>query len=286
MSINTPNIVGVGLKPSYYEDVMAGRSPIGWFEVHTENYMGEGGVPHYYLSEIAKHYPISMHGVGMSLGSGERLDAAHLARTKELVDRYQPTLVSEHVAWNIVDGRFHNDLLPLPYTEEALANLVSNIVQFQDAIGRSILIENPSTYLRFKHSSLDEPTFMKEAAKRSGCGLILDINNVYVSSVNTGFNAHEYIDQITADIVGEVHLAGHTVRNFDEATLLIDDHGSSVSEEVWNLFEYALQHIGPKPTLIEWDNNVPKFEVLIAEAALAQNIMSKYIKKENLSAHG
>jgi uncharacterized protein (UPF0276 family) len=271
----SPLDVGIGLKPGHYEDILSGHPDLDWFEVHTENYMGKGGIPHYYLDKIAKMYPISLHGVGLSLGSAEHLDEEHLARIKLLVDRYQPAIVSEHVAWSSLDGRFHNDLLPLPYTEEALDRLVANIEQFQDAIGRTILIENPSTYLKFNTGDMTEPVFMTEAARRSGCGVILDVNNVHVSSANTGFEAKDYIDQVPANLVEEIHLAGHTARHIGNSILLIDDHGSNVNEAVWDLYEYSLQKIGPKATLIEWDNNIPPLKTLITEAGLVKRLLTE-----------
>ena len=295
-SENLGTHAGVSLKPDHYEQVLEegndgqmGEGP-KWFEVHMENYMGDGGLPHYYLDRIGKKFPLSFHGVGLSLGSGGGLDRTHLDKIKTLVDRYNPSLVSEHVAWSIADDRqnkiFHNDLLPVPYTHAALDVLVDNINEMQDHIGRKILIENPSTYLTFRNGDFDEADFILEALKRTGAGLLLDVNNVYVSASNHGWDGEAYLNKIPADVIGEVHMAGHHVRDYNGKTIRIDDHGSHVTTDVWGLFEDLIKRVGPKPTLIEWDTDVPTFDVLKTEAALAQIILDAYRKCEDFHLMG
>lgn len=276
---------GVSLKPQHYDRVLEGSVEPKWFEVHTENYMGDGGLPHHYLEQINEKFPLSFHGVGLSLGSAKRgqksgLDKTHLKRIKTLVDRYNPALVSEHVAWSLVETEggnvFHNDLLPVPYTKPALAVLVDNINEMQDYIGRHILIENPSTYLTFKKSDYSEADFILEALHQTGAGMLLDVNNVYVSAENHGWDAAAYLNKFPADIIGEVHMAGHHVRDYNGKTIRIDDHGSEVIDDVWALFDNLIARVGPKPTLIEWDTDVPAFDVLEIEVGIAQTILNKY----------
>jgi len=272
-----PNAAGVGLKAPHYDQILQGDHDLEWFELHPENYMGQGGLPHKYLTEIRQNYAISMHGVGMSLGSAEGVSLEHLGRLKELVDRYQPAQVSEHIAWSHGREIFHNDLLPLPYTKESMTVLSDNIDRVQNMLERQILVENPSTYLAFEQSEMPEPEFIAGVQKRSGCGLLLDVNNVYVSSVNNGFDPFEYLDSYPLDAVGEIHLAGHSVEAFDGNELLIDDHGSPVTEAVWKLQAYALNKLARSvPVLIEWDTDVPSFDVMLGEArranALSQSI--------------
>jgi hypothetical protein len=268
-----PARAGVGLKPEHYRDVLETRPDIGWFEVHPENYMGAGGMPHHALERVRQHYPLSMHGVGLSLGGAERPDGAHLARLKQLADRYQPALFSEHLAWSTHEGAYFGDLLPLPYTEATLRHVADHVEEAQTALGRRLLIENPSTYLCFAESDMDEVAFLGALAQRTGCGLLLDVNNVYVSAVNHGYDAAGYIDAFPVEPVGEIHLAGHAELDEDGAPLLIDAHDRQVKEAVWQLYRRFIGRSGPVPTLIEWDANVPAWPVLFAEARRAEAMM-------------
>lgn len=267
-----PVRAGIGLRHPHLREILETRPPLVWLEVHAENYM-VGGAPLHHLESLRGDYPLSLHGVGLSLGSAGPLDAAHLGRLDELVDRMEPGLVSEHLSWSVVDGTYLNDLLPLPYTEEALAIVVAHVDEAQEALGRAILIENPSTYLRFAHSTIPEWEFLAEIARRSGCGILLDVNNVYVSACNHGFDAAGYLDSIPAAAVGEIHLAGHAVRHIDGHDLRIDDHGSAVAPPVWELYTRAVNRLGPVPTLIEWDSNIPALDVLAGEARMAQRVL-------------
>lgn len=275
MSTSTlPNTVGIGLKAQHYQCILEQRPTLGWFEIHPENYMGNGGLPHKYLTQIAQHYPLSMHGVGMSLGSTEGIASEHLNALKNVVERYQPAQVSEHLAWSHHQGIYLNDLLPLPYTRESLAIITRNIHHVQDVLARPILIENPSAYLGFNHNDMDEPHFLSEIVKTTGCGLLLDVNNVYVSATNQGFDPTHYIEQLPLDAVGEIHLAGHTTQHVEGDILLIDDHGSAVTDDVWALYEVTLQKLKrPTAVLIEWDTNIPALDVLLHEASLAQQLL-------------
>lgn len=268
-----PASTGIGLKASHYRALLETRPSLSFLEVHPENYMGDGGPPHRYLEALAGHYPLSFHGVGLSLGGAGPLDRDHLARWRALVDRYSPALVSEHVAWSVHAGIAHHDLLPLPYTEESLAVLAGHVAEIQDALGRQVLVENPSSYLRFAWSAIPENDFMVELARRSGCLLLLDINNVHVSARNHGFDPRAWLSAIPAGLVGEVHLAGHAGIMVGDREILIDDHGSRVRDEVWMLYRETVRRIGPRPTLIEWDTNVPDLPVLLAEARHADTIM-------------
>jgi len=275
-----PAIAGVGLKPQHYEEILSlgpkAIAPIGWFEVHTENYMGDGGPPHHYLEKIRQDYPLSMHGVGLSLGTAEGLNQDHLRGVKNVVDRYQPALVSEHISWSIANGVYLNDLIPLPYTAETMKIIGDNIDLVQNFLGRQILVENPSSYLLFKSSDREEPDFINEILANTGCGLLLDVNNVYVSCQNHGWDARDYIARLKPETVGEIHLAGHAVKEWHGQTLRIDDHGSNVSREVWDLYVYTLSLMGPKPSLIEWDSNIPSLMTLQQEAERANSLLRKF----------
>jgi uncharacterized protein len=265
-----PKRAGVSLKPEHYSQILEERPDIGWFEVHPENYMGAGGPPHHYLAAIRAIYPLSLHGVGLSIGSAGRLDRAHIDRLRTLVDRYQPEQVSEHLAWSSHDDGFLNDLLPLPYTEETLDTVVDHIDEVQHALGRTILLENPATYVVFPESSYEEIDFLKAIVERSGCGLLLDVNNVYVSCTNHSRDAEDYVDRFPIEHVGEVHLAGHAEDINDSGErLLIDSHDRHVVDGVWQLYERVIKRSGAMPTLIEWDNEIPDLPVLLAEAELA-----------------
>lgn len=265
---------GVGLKAEHYRTIVEQRPDIGFFEVHAENYMGAGGPPHRYLSAIRERYPLSLHGVGLSIGADRPLDRDHLARLKQLIRRYAPGLFSEHLAWSSHDSAFFNDLLPVPYTGETLARVVEHIDQIQDALGRQMLLENPSTYLAFAESTYSEIDFIAEIARRTGCGLLLDVNNVYVASTNQEWDPLAYVEAYPLAHVQEVHLAGHT-RDADDKgrPLLIDTHNHPVDEVVWDLYAHAIALWGPLPTLIEWDADVPAWPVLEAEADRAEAIM-------------
>jgi uncharacterized protein (UPF0276 family) len=268
-----PAMAGIGLRFPHHRQVMDTRPPVAWFEVHTENFLG-GGTVRRTLMDVRRDYPISLHGVGLSLGSAEGLDLAHLARIGELVRATQPALVSEHLSWSVVGGQYLADLLPLPMTEEALDVVCRHVEQTQDALQRRILIENPSTYLQFAHSSIPEWEFITAVSRRTGCGLLCDINNIYVSASNHGWNAQTYLNALPAPAIGEIHLAGHAVRRLDSgAQIRIDDHGSRVAPAVWELYSEALRAFGPKPTLIEWDTDIPAFDVLMDEAAHANRLM-------------
>jgi uncharacterized protein (UPF0276 family) len=233
--------------------------------------MAEGGPRLRQLELIAGRYGLSFHGVGLSLGSAEPPDRAHLARIRHLEQRFQPALMSEHIAWSALHGHYLNDLFPIPYTEEALTLIARNIRIAQDCLGRRLLIENPSSYLRFLDSTMPECTFVAELARRAGCGILLDINNIHVSAFNHGFDVGDYLRAIPGDLVGEFHLAGHAAEELEGETILIDDHASAVTDEVWRLYEQALDAYGPRPTLIEWDNAIPPLGILLGEAGKAQD---------------
>ena len=264
-----PQQTGIGLRSNHYREVLRTRPEIPWLEIHSENYFCTGGPYLHFLDAVRELYPISLHGVGLSLGSTDPLDRGHLAKLKTLITRCRPGLVSEHLSWSSVAGRHANDLLPLPYTEEALRNIVLRIDQIQDHLGHMILIENISSYLGFTHSTITEWEFLTAISRQTGCGILLDVNNVYVSSKNLKFNPYSYIQSVPSHAIQEIHLAGF----HDAGTRLIDTHGKPVSDEVWNLFRHALQHHGPKPTLIEWDTDIPPMQVLLQEASKAQSIL-------------
>lgn len=271
-----PLLAGVGYKPQHFNAIMAGAAPVAWFEIHAENYMGDGGRPLAQLRHLAAQFPISVHGVGLSIGGEAALDLDHLARLKHLCDWVKPARFSEHLAWSTHEGAFLNDLLPLPYTEATLARVVAHVDQVQQVLGRQMLLENPSSYLCFTQAEMDEGTFLREIARRSGCGLLLDVNNVFISATNQKFNALGYIETFPLDLVGEIHLGGHDTDTDDQgAPLLIDSHGCEIVDPVWALYAQTLAISGPKPTLIEWDNDVPAWPVLAAEAARAQTLLAQ-----------
>jgi len=309
-----PAKAGVGLRFRHHREALESHAAAAWFEVHTENYLGGGSAPAY-LDAIRRNYPVSLHGTGLSLGSAEGLDAEHLARVRELVERAEPGLVSEHLSFSVAAGNYLADLLPLPLTEEALGIVCRNVAQVQDHLKRRILVENPSTYLQFRHSTIPEEAlgivcrnvaqvqdhlkrrilvenpstylqfrhstipeweFLAQVAKRTGCGILCDVNNIYVSACNHGWDAAGYLAALPPEVVGEIHLAGHAVRRLDGGRVLrIDDHGSRVAPEVWALYTEALARFGPVPTLIEWDTDVPPMAVLLEEAARASVLIEE-----------
>lgn len=268
-----PARAGVGFKAEHAKDIFGNEPAVGWFEIHPENYMVAGGPRLAMLEELCAHYPVSMHGVGLSLGGGETLSEKHLADLKRLVDRFDPAMVSEHIAWSSHEGLYMADLLPTPMTKASLDQLVQAIETVQDYIGRRILIENPTSYMPLPQNSIPELDFITEAARRSGCGLLIDVNNVYISAHNLGFDAKAFINAVPGDLVGEIHLAGHEQDANPDDDVLIDTHSRPVSDPVWALFDQLISRIGPRPTLIEWDNDVPGWDVLAAEAALADRYL-------------
>jgi uncharacterized protein (UPF0276 family) len=280
-----PARAGLGLKPEHYRDIHDDRPDVGFFEVHAENYMGAGGPPHRHLEAIAEHYPLSLHGVGLSIGGEGDLDQGHLKRLRSLADRYKPASFSEHLAWSTHDSAYLNDLLPLPYTEATLWRVARHVDEAQQAVGQRLLLENPSTYLLFEESTIEEVDFLARVAAKTGCGLLLDVNNVMVSAVNHRLDPVGYLDRFPAGLVGEIHLAG-----YDESTdgagdrLLIDAHGSPVKPDVIALYRHALSRTGPVATLIEWDNDVPSFEVLFAEARRADAMLADERRRRNARA--
>jgi len=268
-----PVSAGIGLRSQHYRDVLEIQPTVGWFEVHSENYFGKGGAALHYLGKIREDYPISLHGVGMSLGSVDALDGQHLAQLKGLIERIEPGLVSDHLSWGSFGGDYLNDLAPLPYTEEVLLHLANRITQVQDFLGRRLLVENPSSYLEYQHSTYQEHEFLNELSRQTGCGILLDVNNVYVSCQNHGWDALDYLQGIVAERVGEIHLAGHSLNHVAGIDILIDTHNQKVCAETWALYQTALQVVGAKPTLIEWDMDVPALSVLIDEAEQANSYL-------------
>lgn len=265
---------GVGLKAEHYRTIVETLPDVGFFEVHAENYMGAGGPPHRYLSAIRERYPLSLHGVGLSIGADRPLDEDHLQRLKRLIERYRPGLFSEHLAWSSHDSSFLNDLLPVPYTAETLTRVIEHIDQVQNALRRQMLLENPSTYLAFAESTYSEIDFIAEVVRRTGCGLLLDVNNVYVASTNQEWDPIAYIEAYPLAHVQEIHIAGYTREADDKGRpLLIDTHNRPVEEIVWSLYAHAVTLIGPVPTLIEWDADVPDWPTLKREADRAEAIM-------------
>jgi len=269
-----PRRAGIGFKPEHFADIIAAPQPIGFFEVHAENYMGAGGPPHAQLGRLREDYALSIHGVGLSIGSMQPLDRDHLSRLKTLCDRYQPESFSEHLAWSTHDSVFLNDLLPLPYTEATLAQVVDHVEQVQATLGRQMLLENPATYLLFQESTIEETDFLAEVARRTGCGLLLDVNNVFVAATNHNLDPYDYIARFPLEAVREIHLSGHSETVDDlGAPLLIDSHDTPVKDPVWALYETVIGRIGPIASLVEWDNDVPAWLVLRAEAGAAQDIL-------------
>ena len=270
-----PPAAGIGLRFQHHQAVLETRPDVAWLEVHTENYMG-GGAAIRTLDAIRRDYPISLHGVGLALGTSDGLDAAHLRRIGEVVRRIEPGLVSEHLSWSSVSGSYLADLLPLPLTEEALEVVSRHVDQTQSALRCRILVENPSSYLQYAHSTIAEGEFLAAIAQRTGCGILCDVNNIYVSAFNHGWDASAYLASLPTQVVGEIHLAGHTLKELEDGQALrIDDHGSAVAREVWALYAEALARFGPVASLVEWDTHVPDLEVLLAECAHATAMLEK-----------
>lgn len=269
-----PALPGVGFKPDHFAEIRQGAAGIGFFEVHAENYMGAGGLPHAQLAALRADRPLSIHGVGLSIGGQRGLDPAHLDRLRRLCDRYEPDSFSEHLAWSSHGADYLNDLLPLPYTEETLALVCAHVDAVQSALGRRMLLENPATYLQFAQSTIPETAFLAEVARRTGCGLLLDVNNVFVSCTNHGCDPRSWLAEIPLDLVGEIHLGGHDSEDLPSGPLLIDSHGRAVADPVWQLYAEVIGRAGPLPTLVEWDNDLPEWAVLAAEASRAGAILA------------
>jgi uncharacterized protein (UPF0276 family) len=271
-----PQQAGVGFKPEHFAEIKESRQPIGFFEVHAENYMGDGGPPHAQLTYIRENYALSLHGVGLSIGSMQDLDRDHLARLKTLCERYQPESFSEHLAWSSHDTVFLNDLLPMPYTQQTLDRIVQHVDQVQSTLRRQMLLENPATYLLFAESTIPETDFLEEIARRTGCGLLLDVNNVFVSATNHQLDAKAYLAAFPLGAVGEIHLSGHAATEDETgAPLLIDTHDTPVPDPVWALYESVIAKAGSVASLVEWDDKIPTWSVLRAEAEAAQAILDR-----------
>lgn len=264
-----PAQAGIGLRSHHFREILDAPPPVAWMETHPENYFGDGGLPLRVLERIRGRYPLSFHGVGLSLGSIDPIDHVHLHKLKALIDRFDPAFVSEHLSWSSVGGRFLNELLPLPSTEESLNHVCSRIDEIQNALQRPLLVENITRYLTWRDSTIPEGEFIATVSRRTGCGILLDLNNVYVNAVNFHMDPFEFLDAIPAAAVWEIHLAG-----FDRfGRWLIDTHGETVYPEVWGLFQWAIHHYGPRPTLIEWDTNMPPVSVLVDQAQEADAIL-------------
>ncbi|ALA60534.1 DUF692 domain-containing protein [Nitrospira moscoviensis] len=273
MSRHTPAPIpaqaGIGLRSDHFREILDAPPPVAWMETHPENYFGEGGAPLRILNRIRMQYPLSFHGVGLSLGSTDPIDLTHLHKLKALIERFEPALVSEHLSWSSVGGRFFNELLPLPYTEESLAHVCARIDQVQEVLRRTVLIENVTRYLAWRESTVPEGAFISEVARRTGCGILLDLNNIHVNAVNFHLDPFDMLTAIPAACVAEIHLAG-----FDRiGRMLIDTHGQPVSSSVWGLYQWTVDHIGPRPTLIEWDTNMPPLSVLVEQARQADTVL-------------
>ena len=269
-----PATPGLSFKPEHMTEIAAQSGAVGFYEVHAENYMGAGGAPHAMLERLHRDHALSIHGVGLSIGGAGPLDTDHLKRLRVLLDRYQPESFSEHLAWSSHGAAWLNDLLPMPYTDETLSTICDHIDQTHEALGRRLLLENPATYVTFAESTWAETDFMTQIARRTGCGLLLDVNNVFVSATNHKTDAHAYLDAFPLDLVGEIHLAGHEVEDLPDGPLLIDSHSRPVADPVWDLYSEVIARTGPLPSLIEWDNDIPGFEVLVLEAERAAAILN------------
>lgn len=270
-----PALAGVGFKPDHFAAIRANPAGVGFFEVHAENYMGAGGLPHAQLAAIRAHFPLSVHGVGLSIGGPCGLDGDHLNRLRALCDRYQPDSFSEHLAWSSHGAEYLNDLLPLPYTDDTLQLVCDHVDQVQLTLRRRMLLENPATYLCFENSTIPEPAFLAQVAKRTGCGLLLDVNNVFVSCTNHGTDPRAYLAEFPLPLVAEIHLGGHDAEVLPSGPFLIDSHAAPVADPVWTIFAEVIAATGPLPTLVEWDNDLPDWPVLAAEAARAAAVLAR-----------
>ena len=270
-----PSLPGVGFKPDHFSAIREGARGIGFFEVHAENYLGAGGLPHAQLAALRADFPLSIHGVGLSIGGTRGLNFAHLERVRQLCQRYEPASFSEHLAWSSHGAEYLNDLLPLPYTDETLAIVCDHVNRVQEVLGRRMLLENPATYLRFAASEIPETEFLAEVARRTGCGLLLDVNNVFVSCTNHGTDPRAWLAALPLHLVGEIHLGGHDTEELPSGPLLIDSHGAPVADPVWALFADVIGRAGALPTLVEWDKDLPDWPVLAAEAARAGTILAR-----------
>jgi uncharacterized protein len=279
----TPFKSGAGFKPEHLGDILQDKAKVGFFEVHAENYMSKGGAPHVALEVLRQDYPVFVHGVGLSIGGMGSLDKDHLQRLKAVVSRYEPQVVSEHLAWSTHDNTYYNDLLPVPYDNATLDRVVNHVMEVQDTLGREILLENPSTYVAFETSTMSETDFIRAIATRTGCGLLLDVNNVFISATNHNYSPEQYLADFPLEKVKEIHLAGHATEQDESGTpLLIDTHDRPVDAEVWKLFEYVIAKRGVVPTLVEWDNDIPSWDVLKREAILADAILERFAPPHTL----
>lgn len=277
------SLTGIGLRTPHYSEVLEKRPGVAWLEVHSENYFGDGGKPLHILEKIRKDYPISLHGVSLSLGSADELNWQHLKKLKDLAARIRPCLISEHLSWSSVEGQYLHDLLPLPYTEEALTHVVQRIQQVQDYLHTQILIENISSYMTYPISAMPEQEFLTQVAQRSGCGILLDVNNVYVNATNLGFDPVTYIAAMPSALVQEIHLAGFTSSTVGDTEVLIDTHNQLIAPAVWDLYSQTIKHLGHKPTIIEWDSDLPTLETLYLEAYRAEKIMREHYAAAKLT---
>ena len=265
--------VGIGLRPEHYKIIEQSKPAINFLEVHSENYFDKNSLNYFYLQQLSQHYPLSFHGIGLSLGSAEDVSIEHLKKLKTLIDEFGPFLVSDHLSWSSLQGTYFNDLLPVPYTQEALLCFVKNINQVQDYLQTQILIENPSSYLEYKSTDFHEADFLNQISEKTGCGLLLDINNIYVSATNNNFSAQQYLDTINFEKVQEIHLAGHTRKVFDNGDILIDTHSKPINQPVWKLYQDNISKINNAVTLIEWDTDLPELPVLLNERDKAKAIL-------------
>ncbi len=275
--------IGIGLRSPHHLQILTEQPPVGWLEIHSENFFQPQSQQRQLLDKLAEVYPLSFHGIGLSLGSTDPVNKRHLALMKELIDCYQPALISEHLSWSSFNGQYFNDLLPVPYTTESLTVFCDHLNQAQNVLGRQLLVENPTTYLTFADSEMPEWEFMNEIQRRCQSGILLDLNNIYVNSINLGFSAEHYLAQINLEAVQEIHLAGFTRKTLDNGEILIDTHGSEVSEQVWQLFR-ILRKTCQAPALIEWDTNLPPLEILLAQAARAEQEQIDVLKSQQVSA--
>jgi uncharacterized protein (UPF0276 family) len=291
LEMSIPPRAGIGLRAEHFEDVLEQKPDVGWFEAHSENYFGLGDAssnksggskPFEYLERVRNLYPVSLHGVGLSVGSTDPLNQQHLKNLQHLIDRIEPGLVSEHLSWGSVNDQYFNDLLPMPYTEESLDHMVQRIDEVQEFLGRQILIENVSSYLEYKASTIPEWEFVTELSQRAGCAILLDVNNIYVNATNHGFNAERFIQTIPVNAVKEIHLAGHTVKEIDGGVILLDTHDHLVCDDVWDLYRLAVNRFGNVPALIEWDKDLPKLDVLVTEANRADEIRKSQMPESRL----